>query len=226
MFSHRAVRGFAKSRGFTLLEMIAVIMLILLLTAATAITLANSRSSVKVKKDASAMIAFLRNMWDQTRVSGSSLVLEPDFEKGGLTYIDPRSGQRKEAELDSGAHILGIKLNDRLYNAYSHLGRIPTNAEEEVDYDPEADVIYVSEGRGLVRVGIVMGVPVDKEDASAGFEHMVVCMLNLVNGKGKIEWLEEDQVRDIMDPSATRLGDIADVYEGDSEDDNAGDEDD
>ena len=190
------------ARGFTLLELMAVAMIILILTAAVGLTLGNSRPSVQVKRDAAQTVSFLRNMWDRARATGGSLVLEPDFEKGTLDYTDPRTGKRTRAEFDSDAHVIAIGLNDRFYNAWSHLTRVP-QGEDDAEYDPEADVLYISEGRGLVRVSVVFGIPVEEESIEGQlmvYDKVTMCTLNLVNGKGKIELLEEGNLDDILAP--------------------------
>ena len=64
-----------RQKAFTLLELIAVVVIIMVLMAGIAVNFANSRPGVQVKTDASNMIAFLRNMWDYTKASGTPLVL-------------------------------------------------------------------------------------------------------------------------------------------------------
>ena len=177
-------------RGFSLLEIMVVLILIALLTAATGLTFQRSRTSTQVKTDAARTVSFLRNMWDLVRATGGALVLEPNFETGGLSYLNPRTGERFDAEFESDAQVVGIQLNNRLYNVHSNLGRVPTRGQDvdELDYDPSLDVIYVSEGRGLVMVAVIFAVRGDDEES---YSHVTMSALNLVNGRGRTIKLED-----------------------------------
>lgn len=179
--------AFTKKMGFTLLEMVAVVVIMAVLLGAVAVALGNSRPSVQVKKDGAQMIAFLRNMWDQTKSSGTPLVLLPDYEKGSLRYRDPRLGREKVATFDSGAKLIAIIINDRAYSADSRF--------ESSAGDPSlANAIYISEGRGLTRVGVVFAVPIDDQT----YDFLTYVSLNLINGKGQATSLEESELQDLL----------------------------
>jgi len=192
-----------RARAFSLIEMMAVVMIILLITAMVGLTFANSRPSVEIKRDAAKTVAFLRNMWDRARASAGALILEPDFEEGTLSYVEPRSGQLHKAEFDSGAHVVGIRLNDKVYNSYSNLRRMPRPEDEEIEYDPEADVLFISENRGLVRVTVIFAKPIYEDgddELIIGYEYVMACTLNLINGKSRIERLEDGRLAEILEP--------------------------
>jgi len=170
-----------------LLEMMAVVVIIAIMLGSLLVALGNSRPSVKVKKDSAQMVAFLRNMWDQSKASGSPLVLLPNYEDGSLSYRDPRLGREKKAEFTSKGKILAIVVNDRVYNADSRF--------ETGELDPaEANAVYISEGRGLTRIGVVFGVP--KDDVS--YDFLVLASLNLINGRGAVVDLDETEYQDLL----------------------------
>lgn len=202
------MRQFTRKPGFSMLEIIVVVTIILVLTGITAVSFANSNPSMRVKRDAAKTVSFLRTMWDRARVSGSSLVLQPDFEKGELVYIDPLTGEAKKAEFEKNVRIVGIQLNDRLYNEFSNLGRIPTSDDEEYAYDPDADVIYVSEGRGLVKVAVVFATYDDDPDAENPWSNITISALNLINGKSRILRLEEDAMDQVLSDDPMELYDV------------------
>lgn len=162
--------------GFTLIELMAVVTIILVLTVVTALTFANARPSIKVKRDAAQMVSFLRTMWDRTKATGDPLILEPDFGGAVLGHIDPRDGKRVLAEFDSKARIVAIKLNDRLYSKRSDSG----------------GDIYIAEGRGLSLVGVLFGLPGSDEDLLSEYEYLTYCKLNLITGKGTVEELDNE----------------------------------
>lgn len=176
-------------KAFSLLELMAVVVIILLLTAATALTLANSQPSVKMKRDAGKMVSFLRNMWDLTKTSGSPLVLKPNFEKGKFSFEDPRTGKSKAADLDGT--ILAIKLNDRVFSAAAAQEAAPDR--EETAWDEEyGEAIYLSEGRGITTISVLMAMRDGEKITSP-----TICTLNLVTGKGKVTLLDEEQAANL-----------------------------
>ena len=186
--------------GFSLLEMMAVVVIILTLTGVTVLTFANARPAVKVKKDASQMIAFLRNMWDLSKAGGSSLILTPDFETGKLSYTDPRSGVTVSARFSSKARVLGIKLNDRMYSSRTRDLEDDLEAEPvpEEGGDPFRDSLYISEGRGLTRIEVVFGIP-KGEDPQEGYELLTLASFNLITGKGQVKWLDEEELASLLE---------------------------
>lgn len=208
--------------GFTLIEMMAVVIIILVMLGVTAITFANSRPSVRVKRDAAHTVSFMRNMWDRTKAESTTLILEPNFEDGSLAYTNPDSGIKTKADFDSGAHVIGIKLNDRLYSA----GSTDYVAEDNGYSDGyEDNSIYISEGRGLTRMAVVFGVPTDEDDDQA-YEHLYMCSLNLITGKGHIVQLTMDELSQLVEASVERsdLNSLERV--GPREQDNAEEDDD
>lgn len=172
-------RGSGKIRAFTLFELMAVVVLILIMLGMTVLTFANSRPSIKVRRDASQMVAFLRNMWDLSKATGTDLVLEPDFESGKLAYLNPRGGQRYEAKLAAESRVIGIKLNDRLYS----------RASLERDIDGEtglAEGIHVGEGRGLAYISVLFGIPDEDSSDLSTYKFLTQCSLNLITGRGEV----------------------------------------
>lgn len=183
----RSIRQIKAKRGFTLLEMMAVVVIISIMTGVLLVALGNSRPSVQVKKDASQMVAFLRNMWDQSKASGSPLVLLPNYEDGGMRYRDPRLGREKKATFSSKAKVLAVVINDRVYNGDSRF--------ESSDIDQaEANAVFISEGRGLTRIGVVLGVAKDE----TSYDFLVLASLNLINGRGDIVDLDEADYQDLL----------------------------
>jgi len=183
--------------GFTLMEMMAVVVLIMIMLAVVGLTFANSRESVKVRRDANQCLAFLRNMWDLAKTSSAPVALLPDYRNGKLRYLDPRSGSKETLRFDSEAHVLAIVLNDRVFTQ--------TQMQEAKDQsDPEdilAGAIYIAEGRGLTRLGILLGVPVKSEETEQLTEKVQwpsFASLNLITGKGKIVDLDDEKVQEIM----------------------------
>jgi len=183
------MRAISGKKAFSLLELMAVVVIIMLLTAATALTLANSQPSVKMKRDAAQMVSFLRNMWDISKTSGSPLVLKPNFEKGKFSFEDPRTGKSKAAELDGT--ILAIKLNDRVYSAAAAHESAPDRAETAWD-DEYGEAIYISEGRGITTIAVLMAMRDGEKITSP-----TICSLNLVTGKGKVTLLDEEETANL-----------------------------
>ncbi len=183
-----------KTRAFTLFEMLAVVAIIMVMIGLTALTFARSRPSVKVKNDAAQMVSFLRNMWDRTKTSGAPLMLNPDYEKGRLSYSDPRTGTVKRAKLSTDVRVIGILLNDRYYNTDSHLAD-----EEEEDYAPidgdYTDALFISEGRGLTRIAVAFAILKDEEPTD-----ITMAVLNLITGKGTVQPLDSDQLAELATP--------------------------
>ncbi|MCB1043083.1 MAG: type II secretion system protein [Acidobacteria bacterium] len=180
-------------KAFTLVEMMVVVIIILILTGATALMLANGSDSAQVRRDGTACVAFLRNMWDVSKAHSEPIVLIPNFEEGTLSYIEPKSGVQAKAHFFSKAKVLGILVNDRLIHSQSE-DVAPVEETEDEQVDSVANGIYLSEGRGLSRVGIVLGVP--KEES---FKLMTLSRLNLITGRSEIIDLEPEQWFEMLD---------------------------
>lgn len=197
-----------KSKAFTLMEMVAVVIIVMILVSITAVAFGNARPSVRVKNDAAQMVSFLRNMWDRTRATGAPLILNPDYEKGKLSYFDPREAKEFFAEFESGARIIGIRLNDRFYTRDTYIP--PVTRELDADGKPMAtsdepyygdedvgDTLYISEGRGLTYVGVVFALYKEEDDPSQ-LEHITMATINLITGRGDINQLEQEDLDDLM----------------------------
>lgn len=184
----------AKTWGFTLIEMMVVVVIMMVMMGTVTLFLANSRQSVRMRKDSSMVLAYLRNLWDYSKASGEPIVLSPDFENGGLTYYDPRSGTTKAADFSSKARVLAILINDRLLTATSEEFSGPVDGGRDEDaptYEPSG--IYLSEGRGLTKVGIVIGV-LEQDEPSM----ITLATLNLITGHGRIVDLEPGDYDDMI----------------------------
>ena len=174
-------------RAFTLLEMMAVVVIMAVMLGAVAVALGNSRPSVKVKRDGATMVAFLRNMWDQSKASGTPLVFLPNYEDGSLRYRDPRLGQEKKAKFTSDAKILAVVINDRVLNGDSRI-------ESDYEDGDSANAVYISESRGITRIGVVFGI-VTEDDS---YDFLTFASINLFNGKGQLLQLEEEEYQDLL----------------------------
>lgn len=183
--------GMAKQKGFTLLEMMAVVMITLVLLGMSAIAFSRSRPAAQIKTDAANSISFLRNTWDLVKTTGSPLILQPDYEKGRFSYTDPRTGMHAQAEFTSDAMVVGIRLNDRIYNADSYVP--PSEDDEYGDSWEGMNNLYLSEGRGLSKVALIFAIPEDGK-----LTYITMATLNLITGKGKITYLEEEELNELM----------------------------
>lgn len=181
------MRQAGNNKAFTLLEMMVVVVIMVVMMGAVAVALGNSRPSVKVKRDAGTMVSFLRNMWDQSKATGTPLVFLPNFEDGSLRYRDPRLGQEKKATFTSDAKILAIVVNDRVLNGDS---RIVDDYEDPAN----ANAVYISESRGLTRIGVVFGILQDDDS----YDFLTFASINLINGRGQILPLEEEEYQDLL----------------------------
>ena len=199
-----------KKAGFTLLEMMAVVVLIMVMLAMTGLYFANSQTSVQIRADANNLVAFMRNMWDRTKATGEPLILEPDFESGKMSYSDPRSGLWRTAKFRSEAKVLAIILNDRVHTSETSFrydyDDYPADGE-----DGEENVVggslFLSEARGLARISIVIGIL--RDDVEEGFsgedyETLMMATLNLINGRGSVEDLESMMLDDLKDKAMTQ----------------------
>ncbi len=195
MFTYSKQTGPAHREGFTLVEMMVVVVIILVLTGATALMFANSSDSVRLRRDSTSCVAFLRNMWDSSKASGEPIVLIPDFESGQLSYLEPRSGITEKANFVSKARVLAIVVNDRLIHANSEQPDIP--ADQDDIEDPILSGVYLSEGRGLSRVGVVLGIPVSKE-LEDGYKWITLARINLITGRSELLDLEPEEFDDMM----------------------------
>lgn len=182
-------------KGFSLLELMAVVIIILIMLAAMAVTFGNSRPSIKVKRDASQMVSFLRNMWDLTKATGAPLVLQPDYEQGTLAYTSPREGFSREAEFESDSRLIAFKLNDRLFSQASMDHAIEDESYNEAFFDTG---IYLSEGRGLAEISVIFGVAEDQDTPFDEYEYITMCTLNLITGKGRIDNLDVQALEDLF----------------------------
>lgn len=182
-------------RAFTLLELMAVVILILIMLGMAALTFANSRPSIKIRRDAGQTVAFLRNMWDLSKSTGSELVLEPNFATGRLSYQNPRGGQRYDARLAPETHVIAIKLNDRLYSRAS--------LERDENGEPTtSEGIHVGEGRGLAYISVLFGLPGEDKEDLAAYTYLTQCTLNLITGKGEVLNLTSDEFKELVDEAA------------------------
>lgn len=189
------------TKGFTLLELMAVTVIIMIMIAVTTVSFANSRPSVKIKRDAAHMVSFLRNMWDRTKTTGDPLVLEPNFEDGTLSYTDPLEGRRVKAKFESEARIIAIKINDRLYSRSSI--DVPLDQDESYS-DAFFDTgIYLSEGRGLTRFAVIFGMAEHGDDPLDEWEYLTMCKLNLVTGKGSVVKLDPEELQELFEQAET-----------------------
>lgn len=175
-----------RRRGFTLLEMMAVVLIIAVMVAGTSLMVANAQPSVKVRKDAGAMVAFLRNMWDRSRATGSALILYPDFNRGTLSYQDPLTGLVSQASFDSEARVLAVRINDRFYTANSFY--VDENGV------PVDSALYISEGRGLTRIAVLFAIPSDDGNT---LKYVHLCSLNLITGQGGVMAIGDDQMNQV-----------------------------
>jgi type II secretory pathway pseudopilin PulG len=192
---HRKPLSSHGAAAFSLLEMMVVITLILLLTAVTSLSFANARQSVKLRKDVNQCLAFLRNMWDYSKASGTPLILIPDYGESTIKYIDPRSQVTQTGRFSSKAHVLAVVLNDRAYNQATT--DFVTDEDEADEGTPdESNAIFISEGRGLTSVAVVLGLPTEDES----YELVTMARLNLITGKGEITELGEEQWLGLMEP--------------------------
>ncbi len=189
----------AQRKGFTLIEIMAVVMIISIMVGIAMVTFSRSRPSVKVRNDAAQTLSFLRNMWDRTRATGAPLILKPDYENGSISYIDMRSNREEWAQFSKDTMVIGILINDRFYNADSALP-LPDSKDGEggqLDEFANSDVIYISEGRALTRVGVVFGIAGDK-DSGETWEHLHMSSLNLITGKGHVGEITLEELESLM----------------------------
>ncbi len=191
------------NRGFTLLEIMAVVLIMLVMTTVAAVSLANSRTSVKAKKDAAQMVAFLRNSWDHAKATGAPLILAINFKTGAFSYTDPRSGKKAKAKFSSEAHVLAVQLNDRLYTARNQV--FDEESEQEVEEGTEEGItyLYLSEGRGLTHIAVLFGVLEDEIEQT--YDYLNLASLNLINGRGEIRPLEMEDLELVLEHSVEQL---------------------
>lgn len=196
------MNSLAPRRAFTLVEIMVVVVIILVMTGATALMLANSSDGVRLRRDTTSAVAFLRNMWDLSKASSEPIVLIPDFETGALSYIEPKSGIQEKAHFSSKARVVGILVNDRLFHKDTEQPEPPPESEEGEGDDRLFSGIYLSEGRGLTRVGIIMAVMDDDE-----YELMNMATLNLINGRSQLLDLDPDAFFEMIDASDSAVQD-------------------
>ena len=185
-----------KQKGFSLMELMAVVIIILIMLAVTTVNFANSRPSIKVRRDASQMVSFLRNMWDATKTTGAPLILQPDYEKGTLTYTSPRQNQTRTAKFESNSRLVAFKLNDRLYSQASMDVGMDDQQYNDAFFDSG---IYLSEGRGITRIAVVFGIAEEEDTPLSEYTFLTMCTLNLITGKGEIINLTHEEVASIFE---------------------------
>ena len=189
------VRTRGSAAGFSLLEIMAVVVIIMVMLGIMGLSFANARPSMKVKRDAAQMVSFLRNMWDATKTTGAPLVLEPDYEKGRLAYQSPREGKTVTAHFAKHSRLIGFKLNDRLYSRAS----VGAESDRALENDALFDTgIYVGEGRGLTSISVLFGTAEDAETPLEDYQFLTMCTLNLITGKGKVEGLTQEALADLI----------------------------
>lgn len=181
--------GTRSLKGFTLIEMMAVTLLIMILAGVVGLSFMNSRDGVKFRKDGAQCLTFLRLMWDFSKTSNAPLVLQSEREGGLLAFVDPRTGTREHVRLESTARVLGALLNDRFHS-------LVQVTEGEEDSEGGGSSAYLSEGRGLTTLALLLGLPAEEEGV---FKAGILVRLNLITGKGKIEDLDPQQLQTLLD---------------------------
>ena len=199
-----SARMSVKRTGFTLIEIMVVVLIISIMVGIAMVTFARSRPTVRIRNDAAQTLSFIRNMWDRTRATGAPLILSPNYEDGSLSYVDPRFGKEEKAQFSKGTVVVGILVNDRFHNAdsASALPPVQDGAEgggegERLEEYAYADVIYISEGRGLTRVAVVFAILAD-EGAAEPYTDIHVASLNLITGKGRIGEITAEELSELM----------------------------
>jgi hypothetical protein len=192
--------------------MMAVVMIISLMLGLIGLSFANSRPSVRVTTDANNLVAFMRNMWDRVKATGSPLILEPDFAgEGGMSYSDPRTGTWKRAKFKSGARVLAIILNERVHTAetaYRYEQQALDEGLEDEEGNPLGNALYLSEARGLARVSILLGVPEDPDipvEMTTEYSYLKLATLNLINGRGRIDDIELEDYQQLMQKAMDQI---------------------
>jgi prepilin-type N-terminal cleavage/methylation domain-containing protein len=173
-------------KAFTLVELMAVVLIILIMLGGTSVLFLNGRESVKIRADANHLISFMRSMLDYTKATGVPLVIQFNPKDHSFSYLDPRNEEIHTVELESKARILAVKLNERLYTPETLSGEVQS---EEVD-DPETTV-YVSEGKGLITLSMLLAVKDEDEQVT----NAMLTQLNLISGKGQIIKLNPEEVQ-------------------------------
>lgn len=180
-------------KGFTLVELMAVVVLIMVLLGAGTVMFMNGRESVKIRSDANHLISFMKSMLDYTKATGVPLVLQFGEEDKSFSYIDPRNQATFKAKMESKARVLAIKLNDRLYLP----GKLQI-IEEDVPYgeSEEETSVYIAEGRGLITMAVMLGTQNEEEK----IEQAMLTRLNLISGKGQVFRLNPQEVEQFLQP--------------------------
>lgn len=201
-----------RKHGFSLLEMMAVVLIMSIMLGMIGISFANSRPSVRITTDANNLIAFTRNMWDRTKATGAPLILEPDFaDTGSLSYSDPRTGTWKRAKFKSDARVLAIILNERVHTAetaYRYEQNAIEQGLEDEEGNPLGNALYLSEARGLSRISILIGVPEDPDapmEAQNSFDFLKLATLNLINGRGRVDDIEFDDYQQLLNKAIEQI---------------------
>jgi prepilin-type N-terminal cleavage/methylation domain-containing protein len=194
--------GTRTPKGFTLIEMMAVTLLIMILAGVVGLSFMNSRDGVKFRKDGAQCLTFLRLMWDFSKTSNAPLVLQSENEGGRLAFVDPRTGTREHLRLESQARVMGALLNDR-FHSLVQMGNGETAGEPASEPAGQADAVagegssaYLSEGRGLTTLGLLLALPGEEEGV---FKAGLLVRLNLITGKGKIEDWDPLQLQGLLD---------------------------
>lgn len=179
--------------AFTLIEMMAVVLLIMILVGIVGLNFMNSRDGVKLRKDASHCLAFMRQMWDFTKTSNSPLVLLNDPEKGQLSFVDPRTGFLEHLHFSSKAVVVGVLVNDRFHELTSGLPEPEATEGTPAPALDESGPVYISEGRGLTQLGMILAIPEDE-----GYKTAILIKLNLITGRGRQEPIDPLKLLDLM----------------------------
>lgn len=185
--------------AFTLVELMAVVVLILVLLGAGTVMFMNGRESVKIRGDANHMISFMKSMLDYTKATGVPLILQFGAKDKAFSYLDPRTTETFKAKFESKAKVLALKLNDRLY--------LPENlrfeeGEEHLDENGEDATVYIAEGRGLISMSVVLGI----KDEDERIEMAMLTRLNLISGKGEVFRLKPEEVEQFLDMTEPEQG--------------------
>lgn len=202
MIFHHNRRAFR--RGFTLIEMMAVVFLMLVLLSGITLMFFNGRQSVKLRQDASSLLSYMRTAWDYAKACGQTITFSRDA-KGRLHYTDPRSGRKKTAQLTSKGLVAAMKINERWIVFDPRLSAMmPENGE-----DQEATEVscHLSEGRGLLEVSTLLVLWGEREGDEGVPEAMVpeqgvLGSLHLLTGRTSLISLDREALSVLMETAA------------------------
>ena len=196
-----------RRQAFTLIELMAVIVIILIMLGGATVMFMNGRQSVKIRSDANHLVSFMRSMLDYTKATGVPLVIQFDSKDESFSYVDPRTREIKKAKLESKAKVMAIKLNERLYTPENLSSEVEsqdgeTNPDEysaelsfDSSFEDEETSVYVSEGRGLINMSMLLAVRAEDGEITDA----ILSRLNLISGKGGIFLLKPEEVQQFFD---------------------------